>query len=302
MLPTNNSLSCRMMVLILCTACWAVFSCPQAAAGEAVTARSVVAPKATYSMPMSSLYAGDADPSHMNGITVTETKSVDDQFSDELDDYDNEDQVQSIKDPLEGWNRFWFGFNDVFYLYVARPAYRAWESITPKAMRTGISNFWHNICFPMRFVNNLLQFRFLEAGVEFGRFVINTTAGFGGFADVASREATIVPVHPEGEDFGQTLGRWGIPHGIYLVLPFYGPSSVRDLFGRAGDYVSYPAFAASFILDTPWYVTTFSQQFFVFNDIDPMLQTYITLRDASVDPYIMIREAYIRHRAVQVAR
>ena len=105
------------------------------------------------------------------------------QQSDSLDDYDTA-PVDSISDPLEPWNRFWFRFNDIFYLHVARPAYDAWVFITPHQLRSGLKNFFSNVMFPMRFVNNILQFRFLEAGVEFGRFFINTTSSLG-FADVA---------------------------------------------------------------------------------------------------------------------
>ncbi|MDO5537854.1 MAG: VacJ family lipoprotein [Desulfovibrionaceae bacterium] len=288
-------------VLMLLLFCLAALALPgEAGAADAVTARNVVAAPPNSTMPMSGVYAGD-EKLPMDGITVHENASVDEQFADELDDY-GEEETQSIADPLEKWNRFWFGFNDIMYLYIAKPAYEAWEFVVPSPFRTGLSNFWHNLLFPMRFVNNLLQLRFLEAGVEFGRFVINTTAGFGGFFDVAKREKTIVPVHPEGEDFGQTLGRWGIPHGIYLVWPFYGPSSIRETFGRAGDYFCYPAFAASYFVHQPWYVTSGTQMGFFFNDLGSVLPTYTALKDASVDPYIMMREAYIRHRAIQVAR
>ena len=127
-----------------------------------------------------------------------------------LDDYDNE-PIQSISDPIEPWNRFWFHFNDIFFLYVAKPAYTAWETVTPHQLRSGLKNFFSNLLFPVRFVNNILQFRFFEAGVEFGRFVINTTSS-AGFADVAKGHKTIVPIDPTGEDFGQTLGRWGLGH------------------------------------------------------------------------------------------
>ena len=221
-----------------------------------------------------------------------------------LDDYDdfNEEDAALQNDPLEGWNRFWFGFNDIFYVYVAKPAYTAWETITPHQVREGLSNFWHNLLFPMRFVNNLLQFRFMEAGVEFARFIANSTAGMGGFIDVAKYKKPVVPVHPEGEDFGQTLGRWGIPHGCYLVWPFIGPSSVRETFGWAGDYFAYPGFAVGYAWKAPWYVISGIEVGFFFNDLDDVLPTYMSIRDAAVDPYIMMREAWVRYRAIQVAR
>ena len=105
----------------------------------------------------------------------------------------------------------------------------------------------------------------------------------------------------EGEDFGQTLGRWGFGHGFYIVWPFIGPSSVRETFGRAGDYFLYPAFWASYAIH-PWYVPTGIQTGFFFNDLDDVLPTYFDLKKAAVDPYIMMREAWVKHRAVQVAR
>ena len=237
------------------------------------------------------------------GITVREKKSVDQQVqdaADDLDDYGN-GPTQSIADPFEPWNRFWFGFNDIFYMYVADPAYKAWEAITPHQLRKGLHNFWHNLLFPVRFINNLLQLRFKEAGVEFGRFIINTTAGVGGLVDVAKNKKTIVPVDPSGEDFGQTLGRWGIPHGFYLVWPILGPSSLRETAGMAGDYFIYPSFAASYIIH-PWYVPSAVSAGFFFNDLDQVLPTYFDLKKAAVDPYIMMREAYVKYRAIQVAR
>ena len=138
----------------------------QAAENEgAVTARPIVANPPKSNATPSSVYGQTSSKSlPMDGIVVKENKSLDMQIEDELDDYDDE-PVQSIADPLEGWNRFWFGFNDIFYVYVAKPAYTAWETITPHQVREGLSNFWHNLLFPMRFVNNLMQFRFMEAVV-----------------------------------------------------------------------------------------------------------------------------------------
>ena len=225
----------------------------QAAENEgAVTARPIVANPPKSNAAPSSVYGQTSSKSlPMDGIVVKENKSLDMQIEDELDDYDDE-PVQSIADPLEGWNRFWFGFNDIFYVYVAKPAYTAWETITPHQVREGLSNFWHNLLFPMRFV--------------------------------------------------KTLGRWGIPHGCYLVWPFIGPSSVRETFGWAGDYFAYPGFAVGYAWKAPWYVISGIEVGFFFNDLDDVLPTYMSIRDAAVDPYIMMREAWVRYRAIQVAR
>ena len=221
------------------------------AAGSAfaVSARPVVAPPAPNTAPPSTVYGQNGQSLPAPGITVREKKSVDQQVqdaADDLDDYGN-GPTQSIADPFEPWNRFWFGFNDIFYMYVADPAYKAWEAITPHQLRKGLHNFWHNLLFPVRFINNLLQLRFKEAGVEFGRFIINTTAGVGGLVDVAKNKKTIVPVDP-------------------------------------------------------WYVPSAVSAGFFFNDLDQVLPTYFDLKKAAVDPYIMMREAYVKYRAIQVAR
>lgn len=213
--------------------------------------------------------------------------------SDTLDDYDTT-PAASISDPLEPWNRFWFHFNDIFYIYIAKPAYNAWVYVTPHQLRNGLSNFFSNLLFPMRFVNNILQFRFLEAGVEFGRFFINTTSSLG-FANVAKDKKTIVPVDPYGEDFGQTLGRWGLGHGFYVVWPFIGPSSARDTVGRVGDCFADPIFYVY-----PWELATSSELALRFNDLGGVLPLYDDLNSAAVDPYIAMREAYINFRNAQV--
>ncbi|MBO4295176.1 MAG: VacJ family lipoprotein [Desulfovibrio sp.] len=274
---------------------------------SAVTARvNVAKPAGKGDAVPSAVYGQRGDGLPTTGIFVRKKRSLEQQVTasidqlEELDDYAS-GEPQLIADPIEPWNRFWFGFNDIFYLYVANPAYRFWETVTPRQLRTGISNVFRNLLFPMRFINNLLQFRFKEAGVEFGRFIVNSTAGLGGLVDIAKHKKTIVPVHPEGEDFGQTLGRWGFGHGFYIVWPFIGPSSVRETFGRAGDYFLYPAFWASYVIH-PWYVPTGIQTGFFFNDLDDVLPTYFDLKKAAVDPYIMMREAWVKHRAVQVAR
>lgn len=212
-----------------------------------------------------------------------------------LDDYD-EEPVASIADPIEPWNRFWFHFNDIFFMYIAKPAYQGWTWLVPECFRAGLSNFFHNLLFPTRFINNLLQFRFLEAGVEFGRFMMNTMSS-AGFANVAKNKKTIVPVDPSGEDFGQTLGRWGFGQGFYVVWPFIGPSSLRDTIGRVGDYFTDPLFYVR-----PWELSTGLEVGFRFNDLGDVLPTYEDLKSIAVDPYLAMREAYANYRNAQIRR
>ena len=159
-----------------------------------------------------------------------------------------------------------------------------------------MKNFFSNLLFPVRFVNNILQFRFFEAGVEFGRFIINTTSS-AGFADVAKGHKTIVPIDPTGEDFGQTLGRWGLGHGFYIVWPIIGPSSARDTVGRAGDLFAEPLFYLQ-----PTEIALGIGGTLRFNALGDVLPLYEDLNTVAVDPYIAMREAYVNFRKAQVLR
>ena len=215
--------------------------------------------------------------------------------SDELDNYDDT-PVTGVYDPLEPWNRFWFAFNDIFYVQIAKPVFEAYQQVMPRQIREGVSNIWDNVGFPKRFINNLLQGKGKGAFVELGRFCTNISAGFG-VMDVAAGKKVLVPYDPSGEDFGQTLGRWGIGYGVYIVWPFLGPSSLRESVGFAGDCVADPFFYVY-----PWELSTASELYLRFNDLEGTLSTYTSLRGIAVDPYIAVREAYINYRNQQVLR
>ena len=130
--------------------------------------------------------------------------------------------------------------------------------------------------------------------MEFGRFFINTTSSLG-FVDVAKNHKTIVPVDPTGEDFGQTMGRWGVGHGFYLVWPLLGPSSARDTVGRVGDIFADPLFYLQ-----PWELGTGAATGFRFNALGDVLPLYEDLNSVAIDPYIAMREAYVNFRKAQV--
>lgn len=238
----------------------------------------------------SAIYTGS--PSLPPGaVTVQDHVAV----SDDLDDYDDV-PTASVPDPLEGWNRFWFRFNDIFFMHVAEPVYRGWKYVTPQFFRTGLSNLYHNILFPQRFINCLLQGRPLAAGVEFSRFMMNVM-GSAGLVDLASSQKTVVPVDPSGEDFGQTLARWGVGPGCYLVWPFWGPSTVRDTFGLIGD-----AAASPITYVDPMLLSWGIKAGLNFNDLNDILPAYENLKSIAVDPYIAMREAYMSLRRAQAAR
>ena len=212
------------------------------------------------------------------------------------DDEDYLDAVsQTIPDPLEGWNRAMFSFNDVVLEHVARPSYSGYEYVTPGFMRTGITNFFHNLAFPVRFANNLLQGRWQAAGVEMSRFVLNTTAGLGGFFDVAKHHKPVVEV--ENEDMGQTFGIWGVGEGFYIVWPLVGPSTVRDSAGKVGDYFLHPLTYVK-----PWELSLGAGALSTFNDLDQVLDLYDDLKRAAIEPYSSVRDAYVQHRRAKLAK
>ena len=242
----------------------------------------------------SSLYDAESAALPPSAVSVRPAGSAT-TVSDELDNYDDT-PVTGIYDPLEPWNRFWFAFNDIFYVHIAKPVFEAYQKVMPRQIREGVSNIWDNVGFPKRFINNLLQGKGKGAFVELGRFCTNISAGFG-VMDVAASKKVLVPYDPSGEDFGQTLGRWGIGHGVYIVWPFLGPSSLRESVGFAGDCVVDPFFYVY-----PWELSTVSELYLRFNDLEGTLSTYTSLRGIAVDPYIAVREAYISYRNQQVLR
>jgi phospholipid-binding lipoprotein MlaA len=136
-----------------------------------------------------------------------------------------------VYDPWEGFNRRVYDFNYQFDRFVFLPAVRGYRAVTPKALRTGVTNFWSNLAEVETAAASLLQFRFQKVARGTGRFLVNSVLGIGGLFDVA----TPMGIIKVNEDFGQTFGHWGIPPGPYLVVPFLGPSSVRDGIGLVAD-------------------------------------------------------------------
>lgn len=139
-------------------------------------------------------------------------------------------------DPYEHFNRKVYRFNDAADRYAVKPAAKAYRNVTPQFVRDGISNFFDNLSDPLTALNQVMQGKFKNAASDTGRFLVNSTVGVLGLFDVASK----IPLPHHKEDFGQTLGVWGVGPGPYLMLPFLGPSTVRDLSGRGVDTVINP--------------------------------------------------------------
>jgi phospholipid-binding lipoprotein MlaA len=193
-------------------------------------------------------------------------------------------------DPWEPMNRSIYKFNDAVDRAALKPAAKAYVKVTPQPVRTGVSNFFQNLSTPTTIVNSLLQGKFVGAGQDTLRFLINTTLGWGGVFDVAS--GAHLPIH--NEDSGQTLGRWGVPAGPYLVLPVLGPASLRDAPARIADDFTRPLH---------WYQKDALRWGSVaVNALDTRAR-FLPLEETlaqTYDPYAFIRDAYLQQRQFQV--
>ena len=141
------------------------------------------------------------------------------------------------RDPWERFNRASFKFNDALDRAILRPTARAYVKVTPRVVRTGVSNFLANLETTTVLVNDMLQGKMRAAGHDTARLLLNSTLGLGGLLD----PATAMGLDKNDEDFGQTLGKWGVGNGPYLMLPLLGPTTVRDGFGRIPDTFTDPA-------------------------------------------------------------
>lgn len=203
--------------------------------------------------------------------------------------------TQSNKDPLESVNRGVYQFNDVADKAIIKPIASTYKSITPSPIRTGVNNFFNNLSAITSVLNNLLQFKFSNAFSEAGRFVINSTFGLAGFIDVAGMDK--VAIHKE--DFGQTLGHWGVGSGPYLVLPLLGPSSVRDTTGLVVDSATTnPITYTHNIGEVRLHNQLRAAQFL--DKRAELLDASDLVDEASLDPYAFMRDAYLQRRASQV--
>jgi phospholipid-binding lipoprotein MlaA len=198
----------------------------------------------------------------------------------------------SQDDPFESYNRKMDSFNNRLDRAVAKPLAKAYVKVTPAPVRGWVGNFFSNLGDPWIGVNNLLQGKPVDALSDFMRFMVNSTIGIGGLLDVAT-EAQI-PKHDE--DFGLTLGRWGVGSGPYLVLPLLGPSSLRDAVGLSLD--TYAASGSQLVSHVPTRNTITAVHF-----VDKrarFLGGERTLEEGSLDKYRFMRDFYLQQRRYKV--
>lgn len=195
-----------------------------------------------------------------------------------------------VNDPWEGFNRKTYAFNDTLDRNLLRPIAVGYKKVVPDPLQSGISNFFRNLEAPATFLNLLLQGEFEKSADTFGRFLLNTTVGLLGFFDPASKVG--VPYHDE--DLGQTLASWGYENSRYLVIPVFGPSTVRDGLGRYADSFVNPV-GRQIHSNGVW-------AYWMVRGIDLRAQ-YLDrdseLRDA-YDPYVLMRDVWMQNRAYRI--
>jgi phospholipid-binding lipoprotein MlaA len=195
-------------------------------------------------------------------------------------------------DPWEKMNRGLFAFNEAADAWVVGPVAKGWDFVLPDVVQTGIDNFFTNANAPVEILNNFLQGEVEEGYVQIWRFLLNSTVGVAGFVDVASMADW--PNYPE--DFGLTLGTWGLPNGPYLVLPIFGASTVRDTVGLGGD-----AAVAPYGYFVPIYVTVAARATDMLNTRAIFDDEITQSREEAFDFYLFVRSAYLQNRAARLA-
>lgn len=211
-------------------------------------------------------------------------------------------------DPWEPLNGNVFEFNRQLDRWLLKPVAKGYNFVVPNIVQVGIGNFFYNIRVTPRFMNNIFQGKFKGAGIEAGRFLINTTAGIGGFFDVAQHFQLTTPE----EDTGQTLGFYGVKPGPYIMVPLLGPYTVRDLVGYAGDIALNPVYWLMFpIIEidaipsliphanrvTSSLILLTARGVEIVNDRSLNLEKFQGVEESTLDLYAAVRNAYLQKRA-----
>jgi phospholipid-binding lipoprotein MlaA len=198
---------------------------------------------------------------------------------------------RSPQDPWESWNRGVYKFNTVLDNAIARPVAKTYVKVVPQPIRTGVSNFFANVNTPTVMINDALQGKFLAAANDLGRFVLNTTVGIGGVLD----PATSAGLDHNEEDFGLTLGHWGVHPGPFLELPILGPSDLRDGPAKVVDAYTKP---------TQYIRNTYVKYGLYLPYLVDLRTALLPLDDTlehTFDPYAFVRDAYLARRAYLVS-
>lgn len=230
--------------------------------------------------------------------TINQSQQNTPVYQDEfMEGFDSEyNEANDVFDPLSGYNNTMTTFNDYFYMNILKPVSSVYADYVHENIRTGIDNVFDNLFFPIRFINNVLQLKFANASEELARFGINSTFGLLGIMDVAKD----LNLKPHYEDFGQTLGFYGVGSGFHVVIPFLGPSNLRDIVGLSVDNLANPTSANAGY--EPYQIPNSSNEQFALvgvrlvNHTSLHLQDYETLKEFAVDLYPYLRDVYEQQR------
>lgn len=251
--------------------------------------------------PLNSLHETANDTAlDQNGKAVVEkteemsqNPDVENNIEKELFEEEFETKQLQVADPLYIWNKGMYHFNDKLYFWLLKPLAKGYTTITPDIFRAGVRNFFYNLMMPIRFVNCILQGKGNAAASEFTRFVINTTVGVLGLGDPASQYPLLNLA--DDEDLGQTFAKYGIGNGFFLVWPILGPSTLRDFIGWMGD-----AYLNPITYIDPFEAEMAVRGFNLVNKTSFHIGEYEALKEASVDPYVAMRNSYLQYREKKI--
>ena len=225
-----------------------------------------------------------------------------DEFGD-LDEFDEEFaasdlETEEVFDPLSGYNRWMTGVNHTLMLNVVEPSVTGYNYVVPEGGRESVNNFLNNIYYPVSLVNNVLQLEIVDAGTETARFLINSTIGLLGLFDPAD---AWFGIKPQVEDFGQTMGSYGVGSGFPVVLPFFGQKNLRDLAGSFGDAWLDPIYFVehrgyNIVNEKQGYISIGIAGYDNFNEYSLTPGAYPKLTEDAIDLYPFLRDAYEQHR------
>ncbi|MFW5932417.1 MAG: VacJ family lipoprotein [Desulfohalobiaceae bacterium] len=229
-------------------------------------------------------------------ILAQESAEERDAWLDEMDQEFQEESASQVADPLQPINRGVFVFNDFLYQHFLDPLGKAYQDLAPRPLRKGLDNFFYNLNFPQRLVNNVLQGKMGRAGKESGAFLVNSSVGLAGLLEPSQDIPWLQPQPPQ-QDLGLTLGKYGFGQGFYLVWPVLGPSTLRDSVGTAGDRFLDPI---TYVEDFDAYVALKSTEILI--QLPELLENYQELTKGALDPYLALRSGYIQHRKAQLEK
>lgn len=203
-----------------------------------------------------------------------------------------EKAAKPVKDPLRGYNKFMYHFNDKMYFWLFKPLALGYSLLIPEPVRVAVRRSYTNLAFPVRFTSSLFQGNVRGAGREVGRLVVNSTLGIGGLFDPAQHWMNM---SPSDEDFGQMLGRWGFGTGFPLVLPLLGQSNLRDGIGLLPNSFVSPVY---YVTNTKTYLAVTAGGYF--NTLSLHVGDYEKIKKEALDPYTFIRDAHLQNREKKV--